>query len=133
MSKLIRISPNDSFSKEVIEDSKVNPVMVDFFATWCGPCRKLSPLLEDASAKHGFKLVIVDVDQNQEISNSYRISSIPHVFLFHKGASGMDFKGFDVGGLEKMLEYIKKNITKFAGKGTTVGGGNFPVEKKVNR
>ena len=127
MSKnIIHFSPNDSFDKEVIEASKISPVMVDFFATWCGPCKKLSPLLEDAANKYGFKLVVVDVDKNGDLSNEYNVSSIPHVFCFHKGSKIMDFKGYDTNSLEKMVFYISKNMNKFAGKGVAVGGGDVP-------
>ena len=127
MSKnIIHFSPNDSFDKEVIEASKASPVMVDFFATWCGPCKKLSPLLEDAANKYGFKLVVVDVDKNGDLSNEYNVSSIPHVFCFHKGSKIMDFKGYDTNSLEKMVFYISKNMNKFAGKGVAVGGGDVP-------
>ena len=127
MSKnIIHFSPNDSFDKEVIEASKTSPVMVDFFATWCGPCKKLSPLLEDAANKYGFKLVVVDVDKNGDLSNEYNVSSIPHVFCFHKGSKIMDFNGYDTNSLEKMVFYISKNMNKFAGKGVAVGGGDVP-------
>ena len=127
MSKnIIEFSPNHSFDKEVIEASKTSPVMVDFFATWCGPCKKLSPLLEDAANKYGFKLVVVDVDKNGDLSNEYNVSSIPHVFCFHKGSKIMDFKGYDTNSLEKMVFYISKNMNKFAGKGVAVGGGDVP-------
>ena len=130
MSKnIIHFSPNDSFDKEVIEASKTSPVMVDFFATWCGPCKKLSPLLEDAANKYGFKLVVVDVDKNGDLSNEYNVSSIPHVFCFHKGSKIMDFKGYDTNSLEKMVFYISKNMNKFAGKGVAVGGGDVPKAK----
>ena len=130
MSKnIIEFSPNHSFDKEVIEASKTSPVMVDFFATWCGPCKKLSPLLEDAANKYGFKLVVVDVDKNNDLSETYNISSIPHVFCFHKGSKVMDFKGYDTNSLEKMVYYISKNINKFAGKGIAVGGGEIPKAK----
>ena len=127
MSKnIIEFSQNHSFDKEVIEASKTSPVMVDFFATWCGPCKKLSPLLEDAANKYGFKLVVVDVDKNGDLSNEYNVSSIPHVFCFHKGSKIMDFKGYDTNSLEKMVFYISKNMNKFAGKGVAVGGGDVP-------
>ena len=130
MSKnIIEFSQNHSFDKEVIEASKTSPVMVDFFATWCGPCKKLSPLLEDAANKYGFKLVVVDVDKNNDLSETYNISSIPHVFCFHKGSKVMDFKGYDTNSLEKMVYYISKNINKFAGKGIAVGGGEVPKAK----
>ena len=130
MSKNIyHFSENDSFSKVVLEPSKTSPVMVDFFATWCGPCKKLSPLLEEASNKHGFKLVVIDVDKNNDLSSEYNITSIPHIFLFHKGSKVMDFKGYDPSSLEKMIYYITKNMNKFVGKGTAVGGGEMPKAK----
>ena len=130
MSKnIIEFSPNHSFDKEVLEASKTSPVMVDFFATWCGPCKKLSPLLEEASNKHGFKLVVIDVDKNNDLSSEYNITSIPHIFLFHKGSKVMDFKGYDPSSLEKMIYYIIKNMNKFVGKGTAVGGGEMPKAK----
>ena len=130
MSKnIFRFSSNDSFDKEVIEASKTSPVMIDFFATWCGPCKKLSPLLEEAAKKHGFKLVIVDIDQNKDLADQFNIDSIPHIFCFHKGSKVMDFKGYDTASLEKMVQYISKNIIKFSGKGTAVGGGEVPKAK----
>ena len=130
MSKnIFQFSENDSFSKVVLEPSKTSPVMVDFFATWCGPCKKLSPLLEEASNKHGFKLVVIDVDKNNDLSSEYNITSIPHIFLFHKGSKVMDFKGYDPSSLEKMIYYIIKNMNKFVGKGTAVGGGEMPKAK----
>ena len=130
MSKnIFHFSENDSFSKVVLEPSKTSPVMVDFFATWCGPCKKLSPLLEEASNKHGFKLVVIDVDKNNDLSSEYNITSIPHIFLFHKGSKVMDFKGYDPSSLEKMIYYIIKNMNKFVGKGTAVGGGEIPKAK----
>ena len=56
MSKnVLHFSPKDSFDKEVIEDSKTNPVVVDFFTTWCGPCKQLSPVLEENASNYGFK------------------------------------------------------------------------------
>ena len=130
MSKnIIHFSSNDSFDKEVIEACKTSPVMVDFFATWCGPCKKLSPLLEEAAKKHGFKLVIIDIDQNKELADQFNIDSIPHIFCFHKGSKVMDFKGYDTNSLENMVQYISKNINKFSGKGTAVGGGEAPKAK----
>ena len=61
MSKnVLHFSYNNSFDKEVIQASKINPVMVDFFATWCGPCKQLSPILEEASSQYDSKLVVVE-------------------------------------------------------------------------
>ena len=126
---VLHFSPNNSFDKEVLQASKTNPVMVDFFATWCGPCRKLSPLLEEASSKYGFKLVVVDVEQNNSLANEFGVSSIPHVILFHKGHKTMEFVGFDTTKLQEMISYIKKNTNKFSGKGVSVGGGKGPQAK----
>ena len=127
MSKnVLYFSPKDNFDKEVIQASNKNLVMLDFFATWCGPCRKLSPLLEEASTKHGFKLIVIDVDKNKELSSQFNISSIPHVFLYHKGKEVMNFLGFDTKKLQEMINYITKNTNKFSGLGVSVGGGNAP-------
>ena len=126
---VLHFSPNNSFDKEVLQASKTNPVMVDFFATWCGPCRKLSPLLEEASSKYGFKLVVVDVEQNNSLANEFNVSSIPHILLFHKGNKAMEFVGFDTNKLQEMISYIKKNTNKFGGKGVSVGGGKGPQAK----
>ena len=134
MSKnVLHFSSNNSFDKEVIQASKTNPVVVDFFATWCGPCKKLSPILEEASSKYGFKLVVVDVEQNNELSSQFNVSSIPHVFLFHKGSKVMDFRGFDPKSVQDMVEYIKKNINKFSGKGVSVGGNQIAQAKSYNK
>ena len=134
MSKnILHFSPNNSFDKEVIQASKTNPVVVDFFATWCGPCKKLSPILEEASSKFGFKLVVVDVEQNNEISSQFNVSSIPHVFLFHKGSQVMDFRGLDPNSVQKMLDYIRKNFNKFSGKGVSVGGNQIAQAKSYNQ
>lgn len=134
MSKnVLHFSSNNSFDKEVIQASKTNPVVVDFFATWCGPCKKLSPILEEASSKYGFKLVVVDVEQNNELSSQFNVSSIPHVFLFHKGSKVMDFRGFDPKSVQDMVEYIKKNVNKFSGKGVSVGGNQIAQAKSYNK
>ena len=129
---VLHFSPNNSFDKEVLQASKTNPVMVDFFATWCGPCRKLSPILEEASSKYGFKLVVIDVEQNNSLANEFNVSSIPHILLFHKGNKAMEFVGFDTNKLQEMIAYIKKNTNKFSGKGVSVGGGKGPQVKNYN-
>ena len=87
-----------------------------------GPCQKLSSLLEEASEKYCFKLVIIDVDKNKEIAGQFGISSISHVYLYHKGSEVMDFLGFDTKKLQIMINYIKKNTNKFSWKGVSVGG-----------
>ena len=84
---LIKDGTEASFMKDVIEESKTVPVIVDFWAPWCGPCKTLGPALEAAvtAAKGKVKLVKIDVDKAQALSAQLRIQSIPTVALFVGG------------------------------------------------
>jgi thioredoxin 1 len=74
----------ESFGEEVL-DSKV-PVLVDFYADWCGPCRALSPVLEQlADETPNAKIVKVNVDENPQLAGRYRVSSIPNLLVFRDG------------------------------------------------
>ncbi|MFX1369625.1 MAG: thioredoxin family protein [Promethearchaeota archaeon] len=71
---------------KIVTDHKV--VFLDCHAVWCGPCRTLSPLLEELDQKYGnrgFKVVKLDVDQNREFSNENRVTGVPSVFVFSEG------------------------------------------------
>lgn len=74
-----------SFQKEVIEADK--PVLVDFWATWCGPCRMYGPIVDKMAEEYKgrLKVVRVDVDQNPTLSRNYRIQAIPASFIMEKG------------------------------------------------
>lgn len=83
------------FERDVIQASFEKPVLVDFWAAWCGPCRMLGPVLDQMAAAHAdkWRLVKVDTEAYPEIASRYDIRSIPNVKLFHRGAPIAEFAG----------------------------------------
>lgn len=74
----------DTFQKEVLEAKET--VLVDFWATWCGPCRMIAPVLEEIAAEHPeVKVCKIDVDQEMELAASFQVSSIPSLFVLKNG------------------------------------------------
>jgi thioredoxin len=84
---------DQTFQTEVIERSRREPVVVDFWADWCGPCKMLTPVLEKETGEKGVTLAKIDVDSNQEVARTYGISGIPAVKAFRNGEVVAEFVG----------------------------------------
>ncbi len=91
----VKESDTAGFMVDVIEASDAVPVIVDFWATWCGPCKTLTPILESvvAKARGAVRLVKIDVDKNPDLSAQLRIQSIPTVYAFKNGQPVDTFQG----------------------------------------
>ena len=112
---------DNSFSKDVLESSKA--VLVDFWAPWCGPCRQLSPTIDEIAAEMAGELEVVkcNVDENPEIPSQYAVRGIPTLMIF-KGGKVVDTK---VGSSPKsaLIEWIKNSLEC---------SQNFILRKKIS-
>ena len=102
------IKSTQEFEQEVLNSS--NPVFVDFWAEWCGPCRAVSPAVEELSAEYEGKVnfVKVNVDDNNELAQKYGIFSIPTLAIFSEGQVKAQTAG--AASKDKIRSYIDSNV-----------------------
>ena len=125
-SDLIKESDTANFAVDVIDASMQTPVVVDFWATWCGPCKTLGPLLEKTvkDARGAVRMVKVDIDKNQELAAQLRIQSVPSVYAFYQGRPVDGFVGAQP---ESQVKAFVERLAQLAG----VEVGPSPVEQAL--
>ena len=121
--EIIKDSDTNNFSTDVIDQSTKIPVVVDFWAPWCGPCKQLSPILDKLAREYGGKiqLVKINVDENQELATQMRVQSIPMVVAFK---DGQPVDGFAGALPESQLRQFFEKLT---------GSEGSPIEQALEK
>lgn len=117
---LVKDITEADFMTEVVEASKTTPIIVDFWAPWCGPCKTLGPALEAAvtAARGAVRMVKINVDENQQVAAQLRVQSIPTVYAFH---NGQPVDGFQGALPQSQIDEFVARVVKAAG-GDASGG-----------
>ena len=123
----------NNFMTEVVEESSKQPVIVQFWAPWCGPCKQLGPVLEKAvaAANGKVKMVRVNIDDNQQIAQQLRVQSVPTIYAF---VDGQPADGFSGAQPESTLNQFIEKISALGGAGadiaTMLEAGNAALEQQ---
>ncbi len=107
MSNSVKIN-SENFQQEIIESTI--PVLADFAASWCGPCKRLAPIIDEIASELGSKIKVanIDIDDNQDIASEYNILSVPTLIIFKNGKE----VSRNIGLVSKnaLLDFINANI-----------------------
>ncbi|MBU4315449.1 thioredoxin [Patescibacteria group bacterium] len=107
---MIKIVTKQNFKEDVLEASNQKPVLVDFFATWCMPCKMMGPILEDLADEMGDSFVVakVDVDEESELAGEFGIMSIPTIYVLRNGKVVEQFVGMQT--MEQLKTALQSHV-----------------------